>query len=653
MPGWQGEDANDDITVASVVAAHVATLLTWRRREIAARAVHRPRYRGSIPGRAGNRPRDFELGLKCILRDYFGLDGVPPVFGREQFERRFRFPMPVFLKIYRTIKDRPFWAQRVNATGRPQAHLLQKLVAAFRVLAYGESYDRADEYVRLSRSTIARAVQLFTEFLVDDFGPVYLRPPTLAEVGNILSRNAERGMPGCLGSLDCSHWEWSSLPKALAGAYQDRHGQCSVVIEAICDEDTWIHHIFAGCPGSLNDVNVLYQSSLYIDVIMGKWPPRDYPFTVNGKTRTLLYYLVDGIYPRFAFLVAPYRNPRIREERTFNRLQEALRKDVERLFGTLTARSHMMLHPSRFWSVPRIISTTQAVATLHNMVVEARRDGFLSGSRSPMYRAAGGNPPGAGAGAGAADSDLAGVASGAGAAAGGAAGLGAAAAVGGAAGAAGLGTAGGAVGMGAASGGAAGAAGLGAVARFAGAGAAAAAGCAAEAAGAAGVDAVGGSAGDGAAAAAGGAAGAAGAAGVGAVGGSAGAGAASAAAVGGAGAAAAAGVMAEGGSAGIGAAAGGAVGAEGPGAAGAAVAPAAASAAAGAAAAGEEGELENTPVFPPPVNANSAVAPMAEFMRVLLATGDAKSLAEHEARRDDLCAHIFAERGSLLAPYLQ
>jgi len=199
----------DDATTSVVVAAHVATLLEARRRALAAAQIHRPRYRGSVPGRIPNRPRNFALGLQCILRDFFGVDGLPPVFGREQFGRRFRVPMSVFLRIYRAIKDRRFWMQRIHATGQPQAHPLQKLVAVFRVLAYGESYDRADEYVRLSRSTIATAVKLFTEFMVDDFGPLYLRPPTWREIGSILTRNAERGLPGCLGLLDCSHWEWS------------------------------------------------------------------------------------------------------------------------------------------------------------------------------------------------------------------------------------------------------------------------------------------------------------------------------------------------------------------------------------------------------------------------------------------------------------
>jgi len=64
--------------------------------------------------------------------------------------------------------------------------------------------------------------------------------------------------------------------------------------------------MFVGAPGSLNDINVLYQSPLYIDITTGKWAPSSFPLTVNGNTGSLLYFLVDGIYPRFSFLVAPY-----------------------------------------------------------------------------------------------------------------------------------------------------------------------------------------------------------------------------------------------------------------------------------------------------------------------------------------------------------
>jgi len=69
--------------------------------------------------------------------------------------------------MYEAIRDRPLWRQSINATGRPQAYALQKLVAAFRVLAYGESYDHAEEYVRLSKSTIEVATKKLIELIVE------------------------------------------------------------------------------------------------------------------------------------------------------------------------------------------------------------------------------------------------------------------------------------------------------------------------------------------------------------------------------------------------------------------------------------------------------------------------------------------------------
>jgi len=64
---------------------------------------------------------------------------------------------------------------------------------------------------------------------------------------------------------------------------------------------------------------------------MGEWPPRTCSLTVNGTTSTLLYYLVDGKYSRFAFFVSPFPNPTTKVELNFNRPQEAVRKNVERL----------------------------------------------------------------------------------------------------------------------------------------------------------------------------------------------------------------------------------------------------------------------------------------------------------------------------------
>jgi len=274
--------------------------------------------------------------------------------------------------------------------------------------------------VRLSASTIAMSVRDLIQFIVNEFGPSYLRSPTPEERQRILTRNAECGMPGCIGSLDCSHWEWSNCPKANAGMYQNLHGKRYVVMKTVCDEHLWIWHLFVGCPGSHNDLNVLHVSPLHLFVTNGEWPPRTFSFTANGTTRTLLYYLVDRIYPRFAFFVSPFPDPATEVEVTLNRVQESLREDVERLYAVLTARFLVALHTARYASVAQMVTVTKAVAILHNMVTEQRRDGYVSRTRM----AAGGHTSGGGSlagggqgGAGAAAGGLAAAAAGAGEAA--------------------------------------------------------------------------------------------------------------------------------------------------------------------------------------------------------------------------------------------
>jgi len=250
----QSEGSADEL-LAAVIGARSLFLMRRHRRNAAQRA-RRWRFVGSEAGRRPNRPRDFDQGMRGIMRDYFGVDGQPPVYGEDTFERRFRVPRSVFMRIYEAIRDRPFWRQSINATGRPQAHALQKLVAAFRVLAYGESYDRADEYVRLSKSTMKVATKKLIDFIVEEWEPIYLRPPNDEEVKRMLEHNAARVMSGCIGSLDCSHWEWAACPKGLAGQYQNRKKRRSVVMETVFNEDLYLWHFFIGAPGSLNDLNV-------------------------------------------------------------------------------------------------------------------------------------------------------------------------------------------------------------------------------------------------------------------------------------------------------------------------------------------------------------------------------------------------------------
>eukprot|EP00170_Pyropia_yezoensis_P006476 contig_26434_g6497 len=289
---------HEDLDIEAAVAAHTAAVQKWRRRSRASMVGKPPRYRGSVPGRRPNKPRDF-----------------------------------------------------ARAT------------------------DRDEEYCRLKNSTIGVAVKKLVAFIVEEHSPTYLRALNDEELDLILRRNAERGLPGRIGSLDCSHWEWRNCPKGMAGIHQNRKAKRSIIMETVCDEDLWIWHLFVGCPGSMNDLNVMYQSPLYHDVTSGAWPPRDKPFTVNGRTRTLLCYLVDGIYPHYPCFICAYPNTDTPKKKVFNRLQEAIRKDAERLYGVLNSRFHVAPHRARYATITAVIEVAKAIAILHNMVTEIRRGG--------------------------------------------------------------------------------------------------------------------------------------------------------------------------------------------------------------------------------------------------------------------------------------
>ena len=216
------------------------------------------------------------------------------------------------------------------------------------------------------------------------FGKEYLREPNEQDLERILSINAARGFPGCLGSIDCQHWEWKNCPIAWPGQYKGKEKKPTVVLEAICDGELWIWHMFFGSPGSLNDINSLDYSPTMQNIRAGSFPPR-FPFVVNGKKRTMLYYLADGIYPSWALFVKTIKEAITAKEKAYARAQEGVRMDIERAFGVLTARFHILQRPCRLWYRRDIRKVVKACIILHNMIVEERRNHYESGMASLQH----------------------------------------------------------------------------------------------------------------------------------------------------------------------------------------------------------------------------------------------------------------------------
>nr|VDD60221.1 unnamed protein product [Brassica oleracea] len=129
------------------------------------------------PNRRAYIERDREQGHNILWYDYFREN---PTYPTQIFRRRFRMNKPLFLRIV----DR---------------------LTAIRMLAYGQSGDTYDEYLRLGESTALLCLENFTNGIIQLFGDEYLRRPTPEDLQRLLDVGEVRGFPGMIGSIDCMH----------------------------------------------------------------------------------------------------------------------------------------------------------------------------------------------------------------------------------------------------------------------------------------------------------------------------------------------------------------------------------------------------------------------------------------------------------------
>ncbi|KAL6535290.1 hypothetical protein OROMI_026664 [Orobanche minor] len=263
-----------------------------------------------------------------------------------------------------------YFTQKVDAVGRWGVSPLQKMVAALWMLAYGCAADVLDEYVQIGESTVIESLKHSCDAVINIFEEKYLRRPNERDVERLLKEGEERGFPGMLGSLDCMHWRWKNCPTAWHGTHTNGFKKTpTLILEAVASKDLWIWHAFFGMAGTNNDINVLNRSPLFDDLVNGIAPPCRYE--VNGHRYDMGYFLSDGIYPPYATLIQSISSPCSQKEKLFAKCQEAVRKDVERAFGVLQSRCHIVKGPARMWNVKDLGKIMKTCIILHNMIIES------------------------------------------------------------------------------------------------------------------------------------------------------------------------------------------------------------------------------------------------------------------------------------------
>jgi hypothetical protein len=277
---------------------------------------------------------------------------------------------PLFLRIVDGLgKWSNYFTTRVDALGRQGLTPLQKCTAAIRQLAHGSEADHLDESLKIAETTTMEAMKYFVKGIIDVFGEHYLRRPTMEDVERLLKIGERRGFPGMFGSIDCTHWPWERCPTMWKGQFTRGDQKVpTIILEVVASHDLWIWHAFFGVAGSNNDINVLNQSTLFIEELQRRAPRVQY--TVNGNQYNTGYYLADGIYPEWAVFVKSIILPISDKDKLFAQEQEGARKDIERAFGVLKRRWCVLKRPARLYDRGQLENVVLACIILHNMIVE-------------------------------------------------------------------------------------------------------------------------------------------------------------------------------------------------------------------------------------------------------------------------------------------
>lgn len=97
-------------------------------------------------------------------------------------------------------------------------------------------------------------------------------------------------------------------------------------------------------------------------------------YSINGVRVKKPYWFSYGIYPKWPVFMSIIANPVSKKDQLYAKIQEAIRKDIERAFGVLQGNWHIFLHASCFMTVDTVHMIVKFLVIMDNMCVEKRLD---------------------------------------------------------------------------------------------------------------------------------------------------------------------------------------------------------------------------------------------------------------------------------------
>ncbi|CAC5402122.1 HARBI1 [Mytilus coruscus] len=292
-------------------------------------------------------------------------DDLSVNLSNEELRERYRFGREGIMFISNLVSnDVSRKTKRNHALTVPQ-----QVMVTLRFLATGSFLQVVGDTIGLHKGTVSRiASDVVLNSLCDKRDEFIKWPRNVDETRGDSYRLS--GFPNVLGTTDGTHVRIQA-PSEDEPSFVNRKGVHSVNVQAVCYARGKFTNINANWPGSSHDSHLFRTSHVctYMEQ-NGGW--------ANGVL------LGDSGYPCRPFLMTPYQNPVQDHQKKYNRCHCSTRSVIERTFGRLKRRFHI-LHSEIRMTPGKACKIIIACAILHNICIllnepDIEDDGVILGN---------------------------------------------------------------------------------------------------------------------------------------------------------------------------------------------------------------------------------------------------------------------------------
>jgi hypothetical protein len=190
----------------------------------------------------------------------------------KRFRRHFHVPFEVFVDLTTLAKERwwPQWTESsICRAGKQISNLELKILGALFVLACDVTHFVCSTSTYISEEVHRSFFLDWTAKMSTIKKEFIYMPQDEATFQFVVGEYTKRGLPGCVGSVDCVHIGWNRCPTQYYNMYTGKECFLSVAYEVICTARKFIQSVSVGHPGSRNNKHIVKTDETVLDLLEG------------------------------------------------------------------------------------------------------------------------------------------------------------------------------------------------------------------------------------------------------------------------------------------------------------------------------------------------------------------------------------------------